>query len=638
MRVFETGLDSQLSVPPMLSNIDDRTRNVAATLLLFLGVFLVFSQTITFDWVQYDDQPYVLENPMLNLPPVKAMERIFSEGYFGAYTPVTLLSHALDLRAWGPSPAGHHLTNVLLHSLNAVWVMLLALVLLRGVRGRGAGQGTAGMSAAASREELLTAFLAALLWAIHPLRAESVAWVSDRKDLLAAAFALPASILYLRDRFRNQFRVVSTKTLFCVLLFAIGALSKTSVVALAGVFLVLEITLFGFHKGWKERLHNALYAVPFLLVGFVVGLFAIGAAPESAIGYGVEKLSTPLRTLLPGYSLLFYPCKMLCPYPLVPFYLAPGGVLVVGAVLGCVLLGGVLVLAYRKGHFVLPLACAAYVILLYPTTSSFAAAIQPWADRYSYFPTIPLFLVAAYGILALADNSAGERIRRRRRTVVALASSLAGIMLVLTILQSRIWYNGLSLWSHQIAHGEHTSGALNNLGTAYLQVKEFQKAKDMFSEAIRNDPHDLEALLNLRIVANEPAHYKQLIVLYRNALRFEPGDARLHLALGEMYWADEKHDSCVMELRRTLEIDPGSGPALHDLGLWHQQCGRQDSARICFQHATSVSPGFAPPYASLGSIALAQHDTAEAITQLTIAARLGELSAKQMLRAMNRFW
>lgn len=621
---------------PMAISVDIRTRNVASLFLLFLAVFLLYSQTVTFDWSHFDDEPYVLQNPMIGLPPVKALTTIFSVGYFGSYTPLTLISHAIDLSIWGPSPAGHHLTNVLLHSLNAVWVMVLALVFLRG-RGLAADP-RAGLIRSASGRELWSALLAAGLFAFHPLRAESVAWISDRKDLLAAAFALPATALYLHARWSGRARVFSLPMVLSLLLFAAGALSKTAAVALAGVLLLLEITVIEGGMEWKKRLRGSLYAVPFLVVGAAVGFLAVKAAPGAVMGYGVGGLSDIERLLLPGYSLSFYLWKTIVPFPLVPVYVAPPPGLIVAALIGVLLLGAVLAIALVRGRRAIPIALSAYVILILPTIAGVAAAIQPWADRYSYLSTVPLFLVIGFVVHGAAGGFRVWRWRLSGRSVSVFAVVLVALSGVLSVVQSRIWYNARSLWSHQLAYGERHSIALNGMGYAYLQEMEYRKARDCFDEAVRLDPDNTQALLNLYIVAHDRADSLQIIEQYRTVLLRRPWDAHFHHVLGRMYRGQGMEDSAVVEFRSALRIDPNLGDAISDLGIWHLQHGRRDSARAYFSTAIERAPGCSQPYYSLGIMAINDRDTSNGVRLLTVAARLGHLPAKQALRILNQAW
>lgn len=624
--------------PGTSMTIEPRTRNIASALLLFLVVFLVYSQTITFDWVHYDDDAYVLRNPIMGLQPTKAIQRVFSEGYFRSYIPITLLSHELDLRIWGPEPAGHHLVNAFLHSMNAVWVMLLTLVVVRGIRRSDAADHAGAILSDATIEELLVSIFAALLFALHPQRAESVAWISDRKDLLAAAFALPAMIIYLRARFNNRFKLLSWPAACSLLLFTLGAFSKTSTVALSGVLVLLELTVFSRGKGVQGCLKGLLYTVPFLVVSLVVGRLALVAAPALSVDYASDILPPMELRLLPAYSILFYPGKMLVAFPLVPIYVQPGTILNFTAAAGLVVLALVLVVLYKRGRRAVPVAFASYVILIAPTIIGFSAWIAPWADRYSYLPTIPLAVVCASGLPLLVRGTLKGRVLMTPRTVTVFATTLLGVLLVLTVFQCRIWRTALSLWSHQLTYGYHKSGALNAMGIAYLDIAEFQKAKDMFREAIATDPECLEALLNLRIVANQRADSLSLISLYRDVLRRQPTAAQFHQGLGELLGGQGMEDSSVSELRRAVAIDPDLEGALTDLGIWHFQHGRNDSAKAYFQLALEKAPGYATAHYFMGMLEFARHDTSGAIRQLTTAARLGHFPSKQLLHSMGCSW
>lgn len=615
---------------------DSRTRVIVAAFLLFLAVFLAYSQTITFDWVRLDDNEYVLRNPIIALPPLQAAIRMFSEGYYNSYIPMTLLSHAVDLKVWGPEPAGHHLTNVVLHSLNAVWVMFLALVFLRKSPGPLA-ENTSVMGA--KPEELCAALLAALLFALHPMRAESVAWVADRKDLLAAGFALPAVTLYLHTRFTDQFRLVSPVTLLSLFLFALSVLAKTSAVAVPGVLLLLEVGSIQRGKGWTARLRGASYTVPYFAVSIVGGLLAMKAAPAVAsLRYGVAALPGGVLYALPGYSILFYLWKTLWPFPLVPIYLVPASGIVVAAAVAFILVAVVLGILSWKGRLLVPLAIGSYGILILPTIIGLSASIVPWADRYSYLPTVPVFLFVVFGIVRLLHGAAVERQRMWRFSAVVTAMCFLAMMLVLTVRQTSIWHDELSLWSHQLECGAQNKDVFNNLGVAYLRLGEEAKAREMFKEAVRLEPRDLMALLNLREVTRERTECLDLLQAYKRAVPYNPGFAPLRIAIGEMYREVGMEDSSIAAFRKAVDVDPDNGEGYSRIGGWFLQHERLDSAAMYFETAIQRALGYSQPYYALGMLALQQRDTVEAVRRLTTAARLGHASAKKVLQALNRSW
>lgn len=615
--------------------VDTRTRNIATVVIVFVVVFLAYSQTITFDWVHYDDDTYVLMNPLIGLAPFKALGRVFSEGYYRSYTPMALASHALDLRAWGPEPAGHHLTNVFLHSLNAVWVMLLSVLFIQRV-GRAADADPALLDAAP--EEMWTGFSAALLFAFHPLRAESVAWIADRKDLLAAAFALPAAILYVRGRFSKRSRITPATLISIVILFALGSLSKTSSIALAGVLLLVDATVVEKGRGWKEMLYGARFVFPLIVVGTLVGILAVRAAPPLSLTHGADILTPAALALLPAYTIMFYVWKTLFPLPLVPIYVPPGTLAVIVAAAALAALIGVAVMLFFRGFRPALIALGAYILLILPTIAGFSAGIEAWADRYSYLPSVPFFLLAAWGLSTWARKPTAGGFPSRRALATVFGTFIVAAELALMIVQTRIWRDEFSLWSHQLSHGNRHSIALNAMGVAYLKRGEPRQAETMFTEALRVDARYVEPLLNLRFTLVSRPDTLRLFGVYQEMVSGTTNDPRIHTALGELYRGLGMDTNAIVEFRIAQSMNSDLADTYHDIGYWHLQHGRIDSATANFRAAIEKAPGYSPPYYVLGMMALARKDTAEGVRALTISARLGNSSAKRALQGLGLGW
>ena len=216
-----------------------RIRILAASVVA-LATISLYSATLGHKFVNWDDDAYVYANPTVQSLSPRAVARLFSSFYYYAYIPVTMLSHAADVAMWGMKPRGHHLTNVLLHTANAVWVLFLGLALIASRRGTRARPGAPGP---ATRHEVAAAIgmsVAAVLFSVHPLRAESVSWVSDRKDLLCAFVFLPGVLAYLQHASRRGTSGARPWYVASFVLFLLASLSKLIATMFPAVLLLLD--------------------------------------------------------------------------------------------------------------------------------------------------------------------------------------------------------------------------------------------------------------------------------------------------------------------------------------------------------------------------------------------------------------
>ncbi|HEX6882081.1 MAG TPA: hypothetical protein VF530_01810, partial [Planctomycetota bacterium] len=403
----------------MSARPDGRAALLAA--LLFALALALFWRTTDFAFLNYDDDTYVTANPGVRGGlSWEGLRWALTTGHAANWHPLTWLSHQLDVELFGLDPRSHHRTNVLLHALNAA-LCFLALRALTGASGRSA--------------------LAAALFALHPLRVESVAWVAERKDLLAGAFgfaALWAHAAYARQGGTRRHGL-------CLLLFALGLAAKPMLVTLPALFLVLDAwplkrlfvtppaappvpppspapTRPGEVHGARLRYAVIREKVPFLLLALASALVtllvqraggALGPLAEVPLG---PRLVNALRALGLYLSKSLVP-EGLCvihPHP----YLAAGGGWTVAAALGLGLLLAWLVLGWRRRRSAPYLLVGAlwFVGLLVPVLGLVQVGLQGWAERYTYLPSVGLALALVWGGAELCTA-------RRRAPGLALAAA-----------------------------------------------------------------------------------------------------------------------------------------------------------------------------------------------------------------------
>ena len=374
---------------------------------------IVFLPAVKFPFLNWDDKMNLLSDAGAS---GAAWIYASTEGH---WVPMTKMLILLERTVWGLRPEGYHLTSILLHAANSALVYLLARRLYHSpARGAPSGGDPA-------------AVFAALFWALHPLRVESVAWVSDQHDLLSAFLALASTLAYVRGAQEGDNRRGDVQRRIALLLGAAAMTAKIFAVMLPAVFLVLDVRLRG-RPRWKEKL---AWLVP------AAAIFGMGVAAQWATGGAVGWASFGMRARLTQafYGLSFYPLRTISPFGLSPLYersqlLEPLPFLFGAA---ASLLGIGLVWRLRKRLPALAQSATAYALLILPALGLFKSGRMSVADRYVYLPGIPLALL----IGAAFARSAAKPAR------VLAGFALLATLAALTCGQLPVWSSDAALWT-----------------------------------------------------------------------------------------------------------------------------------------------------------------------------------------------
>lgn len=589
-----------------------------------LTVF-VFAPTLQYGFVNWDDDLYVYENPHLNPPTAEGIWRLTSQPYYRSYTPVAFLSHALDVAVWRLNPFGHHLSNVVIHAANAALVFWLALLVLIVWR-REAWQRLSLTDATSSM--ISGAVVTALLFALHPLRAESVAWISDRKDLVAGFLMLSATIYYVYAGGESRKHL---PVLLAIFIMALGA--KTTAVVLPLIWLGLD--LFVMKRDFAKSL---IGKIPFLALAIVVGLIARMAAPDLDREFIMGEKSVWEILGFPFTSVVFYLKNHLLPYNLSPVYHterffpdSPG--LMIGAVVLVLALTAGAVMVYRKGRRSPLVAWLAFLLFLSPTFTGVMTGIQPVADRYTYLASISLCLLIGGGMERLLRGT--ETSLMARNIVLAGLFALFATFTYTTLQQIRVWRDPMSLWTFVVPRAPFPL-AFKNLGKAQLE-------RQMYSDAIISFNHMLE----MQPGSGEAFHYKGVafersglrdsaVFSFRKALGLQPRLVESRARIAAIFAAEGKPDSAMTEYNAALETDPSFLPALFgkgdllmksgafldasevytralmadpfnpvgwfNLGVAYEQQGILTNAAECYKKAISLQSDYHDAYINLGNV------------------------------------
>ena len=461
--------------------------------LLFLVVLAAFVPALGGAFLNWDDAENLVANPHYRGLGPAELRWMWSAVHMGHYIPVTWLTFGLDYLLWGMNPAGYHLTSILFHALNAALMYLVAARLLSAAFEASAHP----PSAAALRAG---AAAAALLWALHPLRVESVAWITERRDVVSGCFALLAVLAYLTAA-RPDGRLHRGAYALAVGAFALAVFAKSIVVGLPLVFIALDVyPLRRGGSGWRSVLRVALLEkLPF----FAVAALAAGIMLVIGFRWGIlaplAAESVPQRLALTGYSFAFYLGKTIWPWPLSPLYslyrpvdplalryLVPGGL---------TLAGGLLLIACRRRWPAGLVAAVAYVALLLPASGIFPNGPQIAADRYTYLPSVGWAMLAGAALPWVWSARRAGRLSPRIAGAAALASlALVAGLVVLTERQIPIWRDSVALWRHAAWADPDSDVPLFYLGWALADAGRFDEARAHFEAARRRVPASLPLL------------------------------------------------------------------------------------------------------------------------------------------------
>lgn len=467
-------------------------------------------------FLEWDDYSHITQNPAIRSLSPANLWSMFTEPTAKLYVPLTWLSFAIDYQVWGHNPFGYHLTNLLLHVANTVLVLLLAFQLLRG----------------RFEHAQPAAVLTAAIFGVHPLRVESIAWVTERKDLLFAFLYLLALLAYLRWVVRGNRRDYWA----CLLLFVGSALAKSTAVTLPLVLLLLDAF-------WKRRV--ALWEkIPFFTVSLIIGAATIVAQAsgngETVVGTGVIPLWA--RPGLVGYCTLFYVGKFFCPFHLSAVYptfedfgwtpLHAFGYLLVFFVL--------LAAAFtfrRRAPIILP-SWLFYLITLSPTIGLIPVGVHVVADRFTYVPLIGVALPLSVGVVALAN--------KRCRSQPIIATTIAVLLVVLAILSAKrsvVWTNTETLFHNALAEDPNCYPALVNLTVYYTRTKQLEEAIDCGTRAVAIAPNGLVGRKSLATALVQAGRYREAIKALQPAVDHGIDDRAVWQTLNECFTAlgDEKN-------------------------------------------------------------------------------------------------
>jgi tetratricopeptide (TPR) repeat protein len=571
-----------------------------AALIVAALTALFFLPVLGHDFLRYDDEVYVYENPFIQTMRPENVAVWFTQPYFNSWTPLALFSHALDVAIWGMNPRGHHLTSYLLHVVNALWIYALALLVLGMVPGLARGPRDAGGAGRArALPVVLAAAGAALLYALHPLRVESVAWISDRKDLLLGFFLFPSTIAYIRFAAARGTAPARRWYLLALGLFVLAVLSKTAAISAPLAFLAIDLLLVPGTAGHSDRRRLLLDAAPFLAVSAAAGVIGTLAVSEQRVAYVIDHLGALELALLPLHTASFYLLKMLWPSSLAPVYVAPTSTegLLTGALSIAVTV--FVFRMWRKGNPLPLLAWAVYLLALLPTMTGLRAGIQPWADRYTYAAMPALCILAAGWAASIWMKPPPAR--ARVAPALLLGTALAAYAAV-SASYLPVWKTSGTLWRHAAA--AHPNAITTTcLGIALYHEGDFDAALDQYRKAIALEPNFASAHYNLGRLYEERKEDDLALAAYRHVLLLDSTSFAANTNLGNILLRRGEPGAAIGHYERAIREQPSYPYPYYNIGVAWERKGDRARAEEAYRTAIRVNPDFVDPYVNLAVLA-----------------------------------
>lgn len=553
--------------------------------LITLALYL---PAVRHDFVQYDDQQYVTENPQVQAGLSVTGLRWAFGFHAGNWHPLAWLSHMLDCQLYGANPAGHHLTSILLHSTNAV-LLFLALRRLTGSTWRSA--------------------IVAALFAWHPLHVESVAWIAERKDVLCALFWLLTLYAYAGYAGRPGVGRYAVTLGF----FVLSLMAKPMAVTLPFVLLLLDYWPMKRSQGksFRALLREKIPFFTLTIAACVLTMLAQEQAIASTAGLTVlQRLAHVVVAYVHYVGAMFVPLNLAVFYPY-QLLLPTSTILFAWVVIAAVSL--LAIFNARRRPYLL-IGWLWYLGTLVPVIGLVQVGDQAWADRYTYLPLIGLFVFGVWG----ATNWIGNRTRLR----VIAVGMMAIALLATTSVQLRHWKNTRTLFEHTARVTKENQMATTILGSLLAQEGRLDEAIEHFRQALRYKPGYPEAHFFLGHTYDKQGRLEEAVVEYQNALRFKPMQEQTHIFLAITLAKQKKLEDAINHYLAALKLNPESAVTHNNLARIYHTLGQFDAAVEHYTSALRVNPTLAIGHNNLGILLIQRGRLAEGETHLREALRL----------------
>ena len=592
-------MTKQRSAPPRARPRGGPPANHLVPGLALIGIllvtFIVYLPSLGNGFTNWDDDSYVTQNPLVAHP---RFPDLLTTPVLGNYTPLTLLSLALNYRLSGHQPASYHWLNLILHLANTGLVFAFVWML--------------------SRRRLWTAAATSLFFGIHPMHVESVAWITERKDVLYALFYLLGLISYLRYLERRRWAWLAV----CLAAFVLSLASKPAAVVFPLTLLAIDYFFLRTDRVWL-----VLEKLPFLALSVLAGWLTLKAQQVSAVVTQSADWRPFDHLLFASFGSLMYVLKLFLPVGLSAIYPYPdrssgiGPEFYVALVVMLVVFPALLFVCRRLRPVLFGWAFFFINILL--VLQFFTVGKGVMADRFTYLPYIGLLLGLTWWLDERPrPGSAGSR---GRLVIGAVLIAMLPVSLYQTWTRCSVWKSPETLWTDTIRKFPHRIDiAYNNLGITFQTQGRFDEAIVQYREAIRLNSNYSNAHTNLGVALAAQGKLDEAIPHYREAIRLNNKYSNPHNCLGAALAAQGKLDEAISHYREAIRLDPNNGMAHHNLGLALATQGKFEEATSHYREVIRLGGDYSAVHYNLGVALAAQGRIEEAMVHYREAIQLDD--------------
>lgn len=575
------------------SLLSDIRQDILICLFLVMAILAVYGQVRNYSFVGFDDNLYITDNRYVqrgltweNLVwafSLKDKEKTY-------WHPLTWLSHIADCHFYGLNAGMHHLTNLLFHMANS----LLLFWVFRRMSG-----------------EMWQSAAIAALFALHPLNAESVAWIAERKNVLSTFFwMLTMSVYVYYTEYPNICRY-----LLIFLLFALGLLVKPMLVTLPCVFLLLDYWPLGRLRLYREQEGTPLFRlilekIPFLILSAISVSLASLSLQHNADEIIKEVIPMKLRVANAVVSCTAYIIKMILPLNLAGFYPYPRTVPMWQTLCAALLLISLSLWFFSKSKQMpyLIVGWLWYLGTFVPVSGLMQGGLWPaMADRWAYVPMIGLFVIAAWGFPRVLSQQ-----RCRKTVFTAVALTVFPVMMTVTWLQVRYWADSITLFRHMLTVTSDNFVAHNGMGLALAEQGKLSEAIAHYRETVRLMPYYSPGYNNLGLALMEQGKLQDAAASFRNALQIDQNNPKFHNNIGIALAKQGRTEEAVSHFQEALGIKPDHSGAHYNFANVLKAQGKTAEAMLHFRKAVSIDPDFADAHYNLATTLTEQGKPQEA--------------------------
>jgi len=581
----------------------NKKRAYLSVIFLILACLIAFGTIAGNDFINLDDPGYIIENNIvqsgLNFQNIKWA---FTSVVLANWHPLTMISYMLEWQLFGANPAGYHIVSLMLH-IGAVIILFLFLY--------------------KSTKHFWPSAFAAALFALHPLRVESVAWVAERKDVLSMFFGMACLWAYSSYCEKRK----SSSYLICLILFTLSLLSKPMLVTLPFVMLLLDF--WPFHRWQKalqekgsffQKIQSLIYEkIPFFMITIVSSAITLWAQSKGGAVSSLKNLPFIERLENAFVSYTAYLGKMICPVHLAVFYPfeTPLPLLEIVSSAMIIILITFIVLAYTKKLPFLFVGWCWYIGTLIPVIGLIQVGSQAMADRYTYMPSIGIAIMIAWGIPSFM-----KRMNIKKEILFLASITLLMIFSFLTWLQCGYWKNNFSLYEHALKSTRNNHMAHLSLGLSLSVERKFAEAIYHYNEVLRIIPDDLSTYTFRGIAYSEIGQNLKAIENFDKTVKLRANYADDFNNRGIAYFRLKQNDKAIEDFTKAISSKAEYADAFNNRGAALIKLEQPLRAIKDFSKAIQIKPEFAEAYYNRASVYEKQGQYQNAVNDLNKAIQL----------------